>query len=366
MRILLLGPIHNEKSKRIHSFPYSQAQASWVETLENLGHKVEVFIYTDSHILPNNLKVKISDVSSKKLPKWHGRFLRYHSKFYRYSPENIIKNKKLTSTAKKFKPELVLISGGASFLFDKTIEEIKFKFKTKVVMLSGIDPKLAATPAEKTLLKNNLIDFVFGNDCSFIENWKKLGAKKAIVLPVAAVNPKIHKKVSISKEEKDELSSDVCFVGRLTRDRQKILSSLKDFNIKIWGDLLPEAPLSDELKNIYQGTAHGEKMVRIYNCTKIAINIQSTMKCGGNMRTFEIPACGALQIADKVDLDFFTDKKDIILFKNSEDLKKKIKYYLKNEKERKKIVNESYKRVQKEHIYEKRFKNLLKIINEKN
>lgn len=363
MRILLLGPIHNEKLKRAYFFPYAQAQASWVEALQNLGHDVKVFIYTDTLLLPSSLKVGLSDIFSKKLPKWHGRFLRYNSRFYKYSPENFLKNKKLLSVVKDFKPELIIISGGAAFLSSQTLSNIKSEFRSKVVLLSGIDPKLTLTSAERKLLKNNLIDFVFGNDCGFVENWKKLGVKNAFVLPVAGINPKIHKKTQLNEKEKDELASDICFIGRLTQDRQKTLSGLKEFNIKIWGDLLPEAPLNEEIKKVYKGIAHGEKMVKIYNSAKIAINIQSTMKCGGNMRTFEIPACRTLQIADKVDSDFFTDKKDIVLFKNTEDLKKKIKYYLKNEEAREKIVETSYKRVQKEHTYEKRFKKLLKIIN---
>jgi len=67
----------------------------------------------------------------------------------------------------------------------------------------------------------------------------------------------------------------------------------------------------------------------------------------------------------KID-ELFEVGKEIITYKNLADLKTKIDYYLnpKNEKERINIANAGYQRAIKEHTYEIRLNQLLKIINE--
>lgn len=130
--------------------------------------------------------------------------------------------------------------------------------------------------------------------------------------------------------------------------------------VKIWGDLISGVGLYKELKPYYQGTAYGEKMVKIFNAAKTVLNFQPTdMTHGGNMRTFEIPGCGAFQLTNKVDSNFLLPDKEIVLFKNTSDLREKIKYYLQNSKERLKIARVGFERVHKEHIYESHFKKLL-------
>lgn len=77
------------------------------------------------------------------------------------------------------------------------------------------------------------------------------------------------------------------------------------------------------------------------------------------MRTFEIPGCGAFQLVDKVDPSWFKIGKEVVVFRDLGDLKKKIRYYLRNERERQAIAQAGYKRAHREHTYEKRFKQLL-------
>lgn len=371
MKILLLGPIHREKeylkeSGKSH-FPRFQAQSSWVSALEALGHKISVFRYTDSILIPNNARVYIKDFFERFLPTWTARFLRIKSKFYFLSLENFLRNKKLLALANKVKPELVLISGGSSNIYPSTIKKIKDKYICKMLLFSGINPNIAATNAEKIMVKNGTIDIVVENDKGYAKSWEKLGTRKTIVLPISSVDPKIHRRVKLSKEEQKEYSSDVCFVGTLLPDRQQILSKLLDFDIKIWGDMSLGIKLDEKLKPHYYGTAFGEKMVKIFNAAKIVLNFQPMdMTHGGNMRTFEIPGCGAFQLADRIDNDWFDNDKDYIRFKNIKDLKDKIGYCLRNEKERKRIARNGYVKSRREHTYQKHFQELLRTINEKN
>lgn len=86
------------------------------------------------------------------------------------------------------------------------------------------------------------------------------------------------------------------------------------------------------------------------------------MLTGGNLRTFEIPACGGFQIIDRFDPRWFRIDKEIIAFKNLTDLRMKIDYYLSHPKARQRIAHASLKRVCKDHVYVQRFKTLISLL----
>lgn len=360
MKVLLISqiPVVFEKYRRSgEEFPYFQAQAAWKKALEKLGHQVLVFRYTDSIILPNKIRIFFQGLLAHYLPLWYARSLRLRSAFYPFSLENRLRNRKLLNLALKWKPDLVLISAGTTVIFPKTIRLVKERIRAKVVLVSGTAPVTTATVTERKMVKD--IDCFVTNDKYHAFDWLMLGAKKAICLPMSAVDPTLHKKVELTPKEEKEYSSDLCFVGSLTERRVKILSQLKGFNLKVWGDPHLGVDLT-LLGNQYQGRARGEKMVKIFNAAGIVLNFHPLqMQHGGNMRTFEIPGCGAFQLADRVDPSWFKVEKEVVVFKDLKDLKKKIKYYLENEHERQAIAQAGYRRAHQDHTYEKRFKKLL-------
>lgn len=367
MRILLLAPVHREleflRQKGSHPFLIGQGQQSWVEALESLGQEVAVFRYSDSVIIPNAVRIYISAFFLKIFPVWKARFDRYHARFYFLSLDNVLKNRKLFQFAKKIRPEIVIISGGVSSIFPKTINNIKDLYGARVLLFSGINPIVSSTNIDRTMVENKIVDIVLENDRGYAKLWEKLGARKTIVLPISSVDPKLHRKVKISDKEQKEYSCDICFVGSLTLDRQEKLLELTGFDLKVWGDIPSGANLIFGLAPFYQGTAHGEKMVKIFNCAKIVLNFQpKDMTHGGNMRTFEILGCGAFQMVDKIDPAWFSDRKDLVLFKDTDNLKKKIQYYLTHEDKRLKIARSGYQTARKFHTYKTHFAKLLKSI----
>jgi len=81
-------------------------------------------------------------------------------------------------------------------------------------------------------------------------------------------------------------------------------------------------------------------------------------------RNFEIPGCRGFLISGYADnlSDYYEINKEVVCYKNSDDLINKIKYYLKNEKEREQIAQAGYERTIQEHTYERRFKEIFKIM----
>lgn len=369
MKILLLAPVHREKEflkqKKKLPFLLGQGQQSWYEALKELGHEVFVFRYSDSIMIPNTLRIYLKSFFINNFPLLYAKFQRFQDRFYFTSFENIFRNLKIIAQSKKIKPNIVIISGGVSCIYPSTIKKIKNKFNCRVILMSGVNPMAASTVVERKMIKNRIIDLVVENDRGYADLWKKIGAEKTLVLPISSVDPKIHRKVRLSDNEKKEYCSDVCFVGSLTRKRQEMLKQVRNdsYKLRIWGDIPQGLKINDFLKSYYLGKAYGDKMIKIFNASKIVINFQpQDMISGGNMRTYEIAGSGTFQLTDKIDKERFEDGKNLVLFKDVNDLKRKIKYFLKNEGERKKIAEEGQKNVYKYHTYKNHFSYLLKYI----
>lgn len=368
MKILLIGPIHKRKdflqSKREGPFLKGQAQQSWYEALKRLGHNVVVYRNNDPIILPAAFSAFIARQSDSLLPRWKARLIRKREQLYMVDPEVYIRSLTLLKRAVKIKPDVILVSGSTPSIVPSILQLIKNKTGAKTVLMSGTDPDIASIPIERGYVANGPIDVVVCNDSGFCKKWKeKYHAKRVLVLPISSIDPNLHNKVSLTVKEKKEYGCDVSFVGMLYNERQEILKLLLDFNIAIWGQLPVGTKLKKELTPVYRGQAYGEKMVKIFNASKISLNIHAThMKYGGNMRTFEICGAGTLQLIDNLEPEWFRDKKEIVVFKDARDLRKKISYYLSHESERKKIAEAGYKRAHKDHTYDKRLEQLLKLL----
>lgn len=152
---------------------------------------------------------------------------------------------------------------------------------------------------------------------------------------------------------------DVTFIGRPKADRYEIIKYLKDTNVKVglfgWG--WNEYP---DLKDIYRGPLSQEDYAKVINQSKISLNFtkagfseevkskKDSKKNHYNMkgRFFEVALCKGFQLIEEYPgiEKFFKNNKEVVLFRTKDDLLKKIDYYLKHEKEREKIAENSYKK----------------------
>lgn len=82
-------------------------------------------------------------------------------------------------------------------------------------------------------------------------------------------------------------------------------------------------------------------------------------------RTFEVPACGGFLLTGQADnlTEYYEENKEIVIFKDKNDMIEKCKYYLENESQREKIAQAGYKRTILEHTYEQRFKQIFERID---
>lgn len=208
--------------------------------------------------------------------------------------------------------------------------------------------------------------FPFQTDECFRE-MEAAGVRHVHYLPAAA-DPEIHRPLSLSPEDQDLFGSDVSFMGAAYYNRRRMLTGLIDFDFRIWGEGWPDAgPLEGAVqRNGVRITA--EDAVRIYNATKINVNLHSSAYHEGvnpvgdsvNPRTFEIAACGGFQLVDRRSLlsDLFGED-EMAAFEDLETLRDGVRRYLADQEARAAMAGRARARVLAEHTYTHRMAEML-------
>lgn len=258
--------------------------------------------------------------------------------------------KTLLSTCNKFKPDTLFVVKGM-IIKGETIRQVsKMGIKTVNWFLDS-----AVGSIYKQWIKNNhfYYDHFFSFE-SIAGEFKKQGHNIGF-LPVAA---------ELMDAKKDpKFGCDVCFVGAPYPERVKILQSISDFGLKIYGWKGWEKTV---LANQYYGPLTGKEFANLYKTAKICININLEPPCPGvNLKTFEIPAVGGFQLSDFREgiAELFEPGKEIEIFRNVSELREKVKYYLDNEQKRLKIAEAGRKRQAECHTMKTRLADALKVIN---
>ncbi len=246
------------------------------------------------------------------------------------------------------KPDIFLTIKGESIDF----ELLKKITKRNIITVNWFPDPLKLIDLIKKIAPQ--YKFFFHFDPFVVRKLKKEGFNNVFYLPFAA---ETFKKKESSKYE-------ISFIGTYDEYREKTLLHLRKFKLNIWGD---KRWRKSKLKNFVRGDwVTPSEMHKIIKHTKININLHhpTTME-GTNLRTFQVSGCNAFLLTECIsDLsNLFKANKEIVCFKNSPELKKLAKYYLKNDSLREKIAKASFNRVQKDHTYKVRLNQMLRIIN---
>lgn len=279
----------------------------WIKALKSLGHQVKV--YRLNYGLP-------------------------------FKP---LKSLDLKKAINRFQPDEIFFSGGidAVYPFPAT------------VFFTGVAAKTLSAAEREIGIKAKL---VIVNDPGHVQVWKKLGARQAVCLPISAIDPDSFKPRPVKR------IFPVSFVGSLFINRQRFLLKLSEKfpQVKIWGWQPPKAGLLPGLKPFYQGEVWGRAAARVYQKSLIGLNLAPEhLPFAGNIRTFEIPAGGALLLSDRLNPDWFESGKEAVVFHGIKDCIQKANYYLKHQALLKKIAAAGRQRVFWDHTYQQRFKNLI-------
>lgn len=287
----------------------------------------------------------------------------------------IKENKEFFSIVSKEMPDLLFIIKGDNF-FPATLGKIKNGLSCPVVGYAWDVPFYTHDNIQDDYRRANLKDgihwydlfFVF--DPFYIDEIKRQGVKKVHYLPLAT-NPVRYKDILVSDQDKVNYGYDVCFIGLPFPNRVEMFESLRDYNLGVFGDHWTKYFMLKGKKtpSYYRGRASGETVNKIYLSSKIVLNIHHPHSIEGlNTRTFDIPACGAFEMVDykkNIEKHFEIDK-EIVTFRDINELKSKIDFYLKNDDLRKAITERGKQKVLSEHTWVHRADDIVTALEQAN
>ncbi len=305
-----------------------------------------VFFENRDFILPGRLREKMGILSN-----WDLRRL----------------NKRLLYLAETFKPDLFLEAGGWNIL-PETLESLRYMgIKTALWTIDAprfFEPIIEASP---------YYDFVFTGGSEAFEILKDRGVKNLYWLPFAC-DPDYHRPVELTDEERALYGSDVCFVGSGWEDiypfRRELLESLVDFNLGIWGPGWESVPDSSPLKRFVRGgETPPDEWVKIYSASRVVFQShyrdpEGKIPCyQASPRVYEVLACGGFLVVDSQRdiLRLFNPGEDLVVFKDKDELKEVVSYYLKNPGDARRIAEKGKEKVINRHTYRHRIRKILSV-----
>lgn len=313
-------------------------EKSYINSFKALGHQVDSF------------DIVQSEIRHTRLYKF-GRLLNNFIPIEAWIRKS---NKDLFVFVKKIQPDVIIVFG-QSRISTGLIAQARISFPGIKFLFFWPDPMLNLTP---NLINNlKLYDIVFSYSRDSISVFESLGAKNVKWLPFAG-DIGLHG----SPIFKREYECDLSFIGMWRPEREeiifKIFQDLPMLNIKIWGPDWERSKYYKHLRKIHQKKdLRGSEFAAAIYSSKISLNIMDdTNYPASNMRFFEIPCSGGLQLSSYCPemIDFFIDGESISYFKSPEDLPKIIENLLINQEHRAKILNKSKDLILNEHNYTKR------------
>ena len=194
-----------------------------------------------------------------------------------------------------------------------------------------------------------------------------------------AFEPSFFRIREITPEDRKTFSSEVTFAGTLGSKpyylpRRRHLTRVMDegFQLKWWGPRMPRKfstipLLIGRLGKAYGGRfIWGEEYAKAAQLSKIFLafdalpNIRKSMSA----RMYTAVGCGAFYLCQHVEgiEEVLLPGKEIVTFRSEQEMIDMIRYYLKNDKERKRIAETGRDRILKDHTYEIRTRDMLRII----
>jgi hypothetical protein len=142
-----------------------------------------------------------------------------------------------------------------------------------------------------------LYDLVGTYSNASVSSIERMGARRVVWIPLAG-DPDLHP--VHAGPVPPEFRADVTFIGGWRPERESLLSQLGMFDLKVWGpDWGRRTARNPEIRRAWQGRAlRGVEFAEAVVGSKISLNIiDPTNYPAANMRFFEIPVAGGLQVS---------------------------------------------------------------------
>jgi len=205
------------------------------------------------------------------------------------------------------------------------------------------------------------IDFLYVSDSAMLNKADEIGFENNKLLQFG-YNPKLHFNY---KKNRD---SFINFIGSYTQDRDDIFSYLTNYNLQIEGIKWDKLKSHSSKWKVRNRKLNQSEVADIYNSTVGTLNVAQKENVVNmvNMRTFEAIASGSCILNDYVeDIELcFEPNKEILVYRNIDELLEFIPKVLTDKKYVEYIVQNGIRRMEKSgYSYKDRAKYILSNIN---
>jgi len=267
------------------------------------------------------------------------------------------------------RPDLVIALDGMAFPSHQVIQLRTQGTRTAVWFTD--DPYY--TDVTSTLAP--LYDLVFTLERNCVPYYEQLGCRHVHYMPLG-VYPGYYR----PRNPRLSLRGDICFIGTAYWNRvalfQELLPRLASRSLRLsglWWDRLADFDKWRDRIELGKWMPPLET-AEYYNAHRIVLNVHRAhddetfnqnsagiTAASPNPRTFEISACGTLQIVDYRDdiVQFYQPEAEIVTYQNPGELAEKLDYYLSHEEEREAIALRALQRTMRDHTYANRLSQIL-------
>jgi spore maturation protein CgeB len=203
-----------------------------------------------------------------------------------------------------------------------------------------------------------------------LKDYEAMGARP--IYSQEAANPSVYRPFELAKE------FDVTFVGQAYGDRPGMIRYLLDggVDVRVWGHgwkkpdsrFMP-ASTYEAICSIPEERRHDplgdEELVKMYSRSKINLGFST---CGDThlseqrimqvrLRDFEVPMSGGFYMVEELEElgEFFEMGREIVCYRDREDLLAKVRRYLLDDAGRERIRMAGYERARRDHSWQRRF-----------
>lgn len=182
-----------------------------------------------------------------------------------------------------------------------------------------------------------------------IAEYTRQGATKVYEFD-RAYNPRLHRPVGLTNEDKTRFVCEVGFIGSYAPARAKALLGLRKAGIavKVWGDGFEDFFARAGEKRCWAGPSlYGDEYVKAICGMNIALHfLRRENRDQQDSRTYEIPACGRFMLGERSRKheSLFVAGVEAEFFEDEEELLRKIRFYLKHSELRKRVAENGLER----------------------
>lgn len=287
-----------------------------------------------------------------------GRFL---NKFLPVEPWIRKANIDLVLATKRFAPDLMIVFGQNAIRVG-TLAQIQSAQRVTSILVWP-DP----LPWLDSLILSclPLYELVATFSKATVSSFRRLGAQRVEWIPLAA-DPHSFATAHGVGLHRNAYTADVSFVGAWGSDREEAMLKLGEFNLKIWGPDWGRHTRNRKIRKAWQGRAvYGPEFANVVRNSKININvIKPEGPAAANMRFFEIPCAGGLQLCSlcsEMETEF-KHGETLFYYRDVRVLPEMIRELLANDELRRRVSETAQEKVLKEHTYVHRVERILELL----